>query len=320
MTPNVSWKEAVVEWHAQARRSLAPRTVARYLASLRTVARFLENKCLAEIDAKLIRTIVAARQKEGVTNASIRRDLSAVSSVLSHAVAHEWIAANPAKAYDRSSIRERRPPIVLPDPSSLAEVLARLPEGLRDMAEFGIHTGMRLEELASLRWEQVDWHRQTVQLVQTKRGAGRVVELDAAALAVLQRRGPGIGKSYVFTQAAGTRYASPSGNFRAVVDRVARSRAARKAARNRGEPEPPPFQRFRFHDLRHLYIVTQLRAGRSIWWVKEQVGHSSVTQTEAYARVFLSPTEAARARQGTIEVTERDTLPPVIRLRDRAAD
>ena len=48
--------------------------------------------------------------RKGVSNATRRRDLTAVSSVLRFAVSQGWRDDNPAKEWDRSVIRERRDP------------------------------------------------------------------------------------------------------------------------------------------------------------------------------------------------------------------
>jgi integrase len=50
------------------------------------------------------------------------------------------------------------------------------------------------------------------------------------------------------------------------------------------------FRPFRFHDLRHWHAVQWLKQGRSIYDLKERLGHTSVKTTEPYLE-FLTPEE-----------------------------
>ena len=48
------------------------------------------------------------------------------------------------------------------------------------------------------------------------------------------------------------------------------------------------FRRFRFHDLRHYHSVQWLKAGRSIYHLRDRLGHSSIKTTEGYCRFLTS--------------------------------
>jgi integrase/recombinase XerD len=69
---------------------------------------------LHEIDTRKLSEIVKFRRDAGVTNATIRRDLGAISSVLGYAEAEGWREDNPALVWLRR-VRERRDPIMLPE-------------------------------------------------------------------------------------------------------------------------------------------------------------------------------------------------------------
>ncbi|MGB7354404.1 MAG: site-specific integrase [Acidobacteriaceae bacterium] len=78
--------------------------------------------------------------------------------------------------------------------NKLREVIARKYPGTNHVAEFivGVHTGMRLTEQFSLRWNQVDLKRRQIDLTKTKNYSPRTVFLNASAveaLQSLQRRG-----------------------------------------------------------------------------------------------------------------------------------
>lgn len=287
----VSWPAAVVAWDAWIKRQgKRPGTITRYLVSLTQLRHWLDPIEIQRIDADLIRTIVRDRGRRGTTNATIRRDLTAMASVLDAAIDEGWITENPAHGFDRRRLKERRDPIVLPDETSIAAVLA-VGSRFVAMAEFARLTGMREEEIASLRHEQIDRDRMAVSLTHTKGRRAREVPLNVDALAVLDRQPQFLRSPFVFWRGAGERFANVGSQFYATVSRV-----ARKAAQS-GEP----FRRFRFHDLRHLFAVESLRDGRlSLYALQQVLGHVSIKTTEGYLD-HLTPEEKQAAVHGVAQ-------------------
>jgi integrase/recombinase XerD len=94
----LSFEEAFAAWEAQLLRSVGPKTAKRYLCSLAQLTPWLTGRRLPEIDGRLVAEIIRERQKAGVTNATIKRDLGALSSVLNYAILQDWLEANPVLA------------------------------------------------------------------------------------------------------------------------------------------------------------------------------------------------------------------------------
>ena len=67
------------------------------------------------------------RQAYKVSNATIKRDLVALSSMLNYAIAQGWVEANPVLPRMRL-VKERRDPIMLPDQSHIQMVIDRAPD------------------------------------------------------------------------------------------------------------------------------------------------------------------------------------------------
>jgi integrase/recombinase XerD len=76
-------------------------------------APWLDGKMFADLTPRFIADVVRARQKDGVTNATIKRDLVAVSSVCTFAIAQGWRDDNPTLAAMKAT-KEKRHPIALP--------------------------------------------------------------------------------------------------------------------------------------------------------------------------------------------------------------
>jgi integrase/recombinase XerD len=287
----VGWQDAVVSWATSwPRLGIKPKTGGRYTQSLACVRKWLDDKLVHEIDNALLREIAKARAKHGITNATVRRDLTAISSVLGHCVDEGWIEENPAHMLDRSRFKERRQPIVLPRIDSIGQVFADRSR-FTDIAELSLETGMRQEEVAGLEHDRLDRKRKAATLEETKGNAVRQVSLSAKAIEIIDRQPRHFKSKWVFWHGNGDRYESVDSSFYALVKRV-----ARKAAQSGRD-----FRRFRFHDLRHLFAVNYLRERRgTIYALQQELGHKSIKTTEEYLR-HLTPEEQLAAKYGVAQ-------------------
>lgn len=293
-TDPVSWEAAVVEWNnALPRLQLKPATITRYLVSLGQAREWFDGTMVQKIDGAFIKRFIRDRSRRRVSNATIRRDLSAISSVLGVAVDEGWIEENPAKMIDRTRVKERRDPIVLPDPDDIAAVLA-LKSRFIDMADFARETGMRESEIVGLKHNQVRGNAAT--LTATKTSRVRAVTLTPRALEIIARQPRHYRGQHVFWRGDGEPFKNVSAQFYATVRRV-----QQKVQQSGGH-----FRPFRFHDLRHLFAVEYLRNLRgSIYSLQQELGHTSVKTTEGYL-AYLTPAEQRAAKHGVLQNEQRD--------------
>jgi integrase len=298
----LSWKAAVLRYTEEVLpSSVKPSTATRYSVSLWQVAKDLEDLYVDEITTRTIAKIVTSAKARAVTNATIRRDLTAVSRVLAACVAWGLREDNPARAYDRSIIREMRPTITLPTDEEIEAVVAAAPPMLGRIIRVAWTTGMRQEEIVSLTRSQV--RKDGIYLPRTKTGEPRIVPLDDPicrdAVGTLAGTPLSLRTSWVFWHGKGERYVNVAANFVQLRDRVNR----------KGEKAGEPAVGFRFHDLRHRFAVDYLTATRSpqmkrgdVYRLAEILGHSSVKTTEAYLK-HVTPlgTEAGTAKGGSAQ-------------------
>ena len=291
-----TWPEAVIAWDAWIKRHKKREgTIKRYTVSLGQLRPWLDDKDVQRIDNDLVRQIVRDRAKLGVTNATIRRDLSALASVLDAAIDEGWTKENPAHSFDRRRLKEQRDPITLPADESIAAVLA-LGSRFVDMAAFSRLTGMREEEIASLRHDQIDRTRMAITLTHTKGRRARQVPICKSALAILDKQPQFLKSPFVFWRGDGERFLNVGSQFYATVRRV-----AQKVAQQGGA-----FAIFRFHDLRHLFAVEYLRHGRgSLYDLQQVLGHASIKTTELYLD-HLTPEEKQGAIHGVAQNAAQD--------------
>src|SRR5262249_36277445 len=139
-----------------------------------------------------------------------------------------------------STLKERRDPIILPEPALIWMVIKRLPRGLTMMARAAWRTGCREGGLIPATWGRGEpGHRQLT--VVGKRNKLRVIDLDPFDGYEVFRDATGVGATPIFPTADGTIYKSMPVRFAECVDSVERQ------ARRDGVD----FRPFCFHHLRH---------------------------------------------------------------------
>ena len=237
-------------------------TAKRYGVSLGQLHPMLGERFLDEIDTKLLADIVGKRKTAGATNATIRRDLTAVSVILRAAKAWGWCDANPALDFDRGIIRERREPIKPPSDDDIGRLVKVCPGNFARCVTFLRQTGMRQQEAVTLQWSQVDLKRRLAQLTTTKTSRARAVPLSREAVGTLAGTPRHNVSPVVFWHGEGLPYRNFASRFAALA----------------GKAEVD----FRCHDLRHKFAIEYLRAGGDIYKLSRILGHTSVKTTEIY--------------------------------------
>ena len=264
---------------------LKPKSQKRYVISLLNLSSQFEGriKFLDDITSAALSEFEDARRREGVTNGTIRRDLSCLSSLFSSAEEWEWCAGNPAAAYLRSrrkrGLKEAPPRSRYLSHDEEQTILGWLGErkvaakGNRDrhghlMLEaaiaVAIDTGLRKEEQLALTWREIDLERREIIVPneRAKGGVGRWVPILPRTEAILRALPRSRNSSFVFWTREGQRYFD-------VYQQLART------AKRLGISD------LRWHDLRRtcgcrLIQDYQMPIERVSLWL----GHSSVVVTE----------------------------------------
>lgn len=291
-----TWEDVVTAWYGQIGDTVSDSTIVRYDQSIRAVTPYFIDLPItaigdAEIDKMVTaRQHVVGRRKTPVSRATIRRDLTAISSVLSFAISKGWRKGNPAK--ERAErFKENRFPMSLPAAEDVERVLLPLGRAMEDVARFAWLTGMRQNEIAMLQRRHIKGR--TIFIAQAKGDKQRTIEICAEAAAIAARQPASFETQFVFHH-DGRPYTCLSTNF---------SRAVRKAQKA-AQRKRVDFTPFRFHDLRHMFAVEELQSGRmGLYELSKHLGHSSVLTTERHYLRHLTPEQQKRAKDGTFHGT-----------------
>lgn len=278
-----TWDDAVVAWSEFIVGNVSPNTAKRYGVSMGQLEPHLKGLYLDEIDKPLMSAIVRDRRARGASNATIRRDLGAAGSVLTYCEHEGWRDDNPALAWLRL-LKERRDPIVLPLHSHVDYVVRRAPGLFAKLIDAARYTGCRQEELVGLTRQRVDIKRRQFTVIGKKNKLRTLDMLDAYD--VFRSIPANLKSKFVFWHDDGDFYANVSSRFAGFCH------DAQKTAQQEGVEMPL----FPFHNLRHLFAVDYLKAGKgSIYDLQQHLGHESVKTTEIYLK-YLTAEEARLAK------------------------
>lgn len=277
-----TFMEAVVKWKQEVLPgAVKPGVATRYLSSIAQFDPIFGRLRMDQIGPRAVAEYVSSRSGL-VSNATIQRDLTALSRLLAACVSWGWRTDNPARLYDRSMVKERRDPIALPGDREWNLLLAEAPPGMAEVLRLLDATGFRLLEGLNLAGERVDKGRGQITLTLTKTGRRRVVDW----------RTPGGDATPLLADApvAGRLFRSYP-NFSSNVGQVMRRIEKAETAAGR------EFSRFRVHDLRHRFAVRWLKSGGNIYKLSIHLGHTSVKTTEIYLD-HLTEREKEGAQKG----------------------
>jgi site-specific recombinase XerD len=150
------------------------------------------------------------------------------------------------------------------------------PEHLPEL-DLALNTGMRLGEMYSLAWENVNTSRKVLTIPRSKNGEIRHIPLNCAALSALtqlRKRSKTPGAGPVVCDLKGRALASPRFWFEPAIPKA-------------------KIRNFTWHCLRHTFASRLVMAGVDLRTVQELMGHKSIQMTVRYAHLTPKHTLAA---------------------------
>jgi integrase len=219
-----------------------------------------------------------------VSPATLAKHLRTLGACLQAAVVEGYANENPVRRLHKSA----RPKVAQSRPAyytnaELARIWPELAERpvMVALCKTAVATGLRFGELAAIRWTDVDLLNREMHVRRTfveglgeqapKSGESRTIDLTPPAAAVLEHW-------YKIAGDDGLVFEHETGGYLSSDD--VRKYALYPALERAGVPRIGESGRKRdFHSFRHTFARIALEGGAEITWVKEQLGHSSITLT-----------------------------------------
>jgi integrase len=252
---------------------LKPRSFEEIKRHLAVYAGPLHRMRLGEINRRAIAVLLAeVEKKSGIVSRNRLR--SSLSAFFTWIIQEGFIETNPVigtRKIDEGGSRER----VLTQ-TELVQLWAALGQSnsvplgqYGDVVRLLILTGQRKNEIAALRWDEVDFDRAVITLppARTKNNRTHELPLSPLALAILQRQPRRKGQEFVFPNRNGGRFVNwQEGRVR--LDKAIAQSMSGKATKDHRGP-------WRLHDLRRTAVTGMAELGVLPHIVEAVVNHVS---------------------------------------------
>lgn len=270
-----------------------------------------------EITQETLVTLKGHRMKEGNSAATINREISLVQSLMGYAQSLSIVM--PTKPIVWSERRNRAASLKMKESKGklrwltleeeqklLKELKRRVRPGDRsasdnlDLVTMLLDTGARYEEVAGLRWPQVDLEGAVIHLYRSKVDNEGGVRMTKRVLAILKhRREETRGRTFVFPAHVITGQGTT--DWDRADDCRGHATGAIQAAIDACElNDDPTLDRVTPHTLRDTYASRLVQAGVSLLKVSHLLGHADESMTKKYAHLCPDMTgrEAAAVLDG----------------------
>ena len=272
--PAHAFTELAEHYREWAKRQRGYRTGKKYFIT--HLAAFFSRCHVKGITVRMVEEYQSDMLASGKTPATVNRHVACLKHMITKAV--EWEMA-PEQTLHRIRMVKQIPEHnrrlrYLSVEECQALVQACLPH-LKSIVVTALNTGMRKEEVLSLRWDKhVDLKHGFILLDTTKSGERREIPINEALRQTLQALVRRVDSPYVFTGANGKRFLDVKRAFHSACQRA-------------------DIKDFTFHDLRHTFASHLVMAGVDLPTVKELLGHKTLSMTLRYAH--LAPSHKVKA-------------------------
>ena len=218
---------------------------------------------------------IQRKEQDGAKDNSINLDVQVLSHLFSSAVNEGIIDANPCQKVKRLKVTQRKDRVLSGDEIA---VILDMPEGKdRLMILTALFTGMRLNEVLNLSWDDVDFSKGIIHVFQSKTGKTFDIPLSECLRTALEA---------YRTHPAGSRVFEDREITHKVV--LTYSKHFSSLFKDMG------FDGFTFHNLRHTFAsIMQSDLGIGAVTVMGMTGHSSLGMLQKYSHTGLDSKQRA---------------------------
>ncbi len=234
----------------------------RYQVSLNQLLPHFGKLKITNITRKDIELYKAKRRNQA-SGSTINRDLACLKKMFNNAISDGIMDVNPVIGVEFFK-EPKRSPNYLTDEEARRLIEACDTVAIKTFVLLGLNTGMRLNELLNLKWEDVNLDDKLIVLKDTKNNKEESIPLNETVLEHLQQM------NHISDNVISKSDGSPFKDIRKTWHRV-----VKKAGLKRYTP----------HVLRHTFATMLVREGADIMTVKELGRWSDLKLVERYAHV-----------------------------------
>ncbi len=236
----------------------------------------LGEKSLKEISTLDLERLKQVMYSAGKADATVKHALCVVRQAYNKAkVWGHYKGDNPCEGVKFPSPNNARQRFLTKDEATLllSELRRRSPQVAR-IASFALYGGLRLGEILSLKWSQINTTQGIITVLDTKNNEPRSVFITDPIKQVLNEMTPGNPDELIFMTKKGNQIRWLSKLFMKVVC---------KLGLNEGIHDRR--QKVTFHTLRHTFASWAVMEGIPLFVVAKAIGHKTTVMTQRYAHL-----------------------------------
>ncbi len=196
--------------------------------------------------------------------ATVNRERACLKHIFTLAVAEGKVSHNPVKHV--KLLKEPPGRVRFLREEELGKLLEASPAYLRSIFLVAINSGMRKDEVFSLRWSQIDFRNRTITLPETKNREVGIIRMNSTLEAILRGVPRRIDTEYVFAKPSGECYEDVDSTFGRMIKRLG-------------------IEDLRFHDLRHTYAGYLAMSGCSLSSLQKLLRLKTIKMVQRYAHL-----------------------------------
>jgi len=226
----------------------------------------------ADLDRLRVRllTETVPKLRRPLSTTSVLKILRTLHRVLKMAVRWGVLERNPAAEMEKPPAGRPKTRFLTPEEFRSVEAVAL--DWLRPILLMAVATGMRLKEVVSLRWEDLDRNAGVIHVSEDTKTGRRTVPMSETVRQILARQVRHVLSPMVFVKADGSDYTSEAA-------RTWISQATKRAMLKAGIEDAS------FHTLRHTAAAWMVQEGATLFEVQNVLGHSTPAMTQRYGHL-----------------------------------
>lgn len=228
-----------------------------------------------QVTHDMLRSWIVSLMESKISPRSVSRKLSAVKSFFKWGRKFEYVSADPTLKITLPKIPKRLPVYVEEEEMETINTQGMFPhtfEGMRDrlIVELFYQTGIRSNELLTLKTKDVDFHRGTIKVL-GKRNKERIIPVGSDVISLMEpyykiRAKDFEPSPFFFITLKGESL------YPKLVYKIVNTYLGRVSSLRKKSP----------HVLRHTFATHMLNRGADLNAIKELLGHSSLAATQVY--------------------------------------
>lgn len=247
----------------------SPRSKERYQQIAKHFKNHFGNLLIDEVTPAILSRYKAKRLKT-ILPTTLRKELWSLSKIFSVAI-DEWeiCTKNPVKKVIRTLSGDNKRTRYF-KPGEEQSLYLALPPWLKPIITVALQTGLRQGNILMMTIEEVEVGMDCIVIPKTKNDEPVSIPMTSTVRQIM-KEAIGIrkhGKGYIFRTADGKPYTSGQVGI-----------AFRRACERAG------IEDFRFHDLRHEFATSLVRAGVDLYRISRLCGHKDQRMTQRYAHL-----------------------------------